>query len=154
MPPHRPLDREYLLSRRKVDPETGCWLWTGALNAHGYGSICCLGAKSVHRVAYEIFVGPIPPKGHVLHRCDVRNCMNPQHLYIGDHTQNMRDRERRGRVKHARGEECYNAKLTEVDVKAIRHDKRLHKVIAAEYSIVTSLVSLIKAGKAWKHVTL
>ena len=153
MPLRRPLDKERLLSNCQIDPITECWLWTGALNRDGYGSLMHDGrSESAHRAAYKVLVGPTKPKLQVLHHCDVRNCMNPKHLYLGTHTDNMRDREVRGRVKHEKGEDHRWAKLSEADVRAIRRDSRVHKVIAAEYGVVPSLVSMIRARKNWKHI--
>lgn len=153
MPPYRPLDKERLFSNCRIDPITECWLWTGALNRDGYGSLTHGGrAESAHRAAYKVFVGPIKPPLQVLHHCDVRNCMNPKHLYLGVHADNMRDREVRGRVKHAKGEDHRDAKLSEADVRAIRCDARMQKVIAAEYGVARSLVSMICGHKIWKHI--
>lgn len=66
---------------RVVQGEGGCWLWTGALNASGYGVIQAGGrAQRAHRFAYELFVGPIPAGFHLDHTCRVRACCNPDHL--------------------------------------------------------------------------
>lgn len=70
-----------LARRVVVDPDTGCWLWTGALNGKGYGQIGVEGrSRSTHRVAYEALVGPIPDGLQLDHLCRVRHCANPEHL--------------------------------------------------------------------------
>ena len=66
----------------------GCWLWTDNLLVDGYGQFEHYRA---HRVAYELAVGPIPPGMSICHRCDVRRCVRPDHLFAGTHTDNMRD---------------------------------------------------------------
>ena len=69
--------------RVKLDPESDCWLWTGAGQGTGYGVYKATSGEPwsmAHRVAYEILVGPIPKGLYLDHRCRVRNCVNPAHL--------------------------------------------------------------------------
>src|SRR5690606_26279408 len=93
-------------------PESGCVLWLGAATRHGRirvnGKVLL-----THRVAYELAYGPIPDGMHVLHKCDVSSCINPNHLYLGDHAQNMRDMKERKRYKTHPGEQSVLARLTE-----------------------------------------
>jgi len=89
----------------KVAKSDGCWLWTGARASNGYGSFrfadrpC---ATAAHRAAWELACGPIPHGMHVLHRCDNPPCVNPAHLFLGTHLENVRDREAKGRGNHDR----------------------------------------------------
>lgn len=74
---------ERLLRRRDIDPETGCWNWTGYIDASGYGQVRMPdGPRTLgtHRVSYETFVGPIPDGLHLDHLCRNRACFNPEHL--------------------------------------------------------------------------
>jgi hypothetical protein len=74
-----------------------CWLWKGARqNAKGYGSYF---GRSAHRVAYEHYVGEIPDGLHVLHSCDVRNCVNPSHLRLVSNEENIEYNMKRGRYR-------------------------------------------------------
>ena len=77
----------------------GCWEYMGARNTSGYGWMM-RDSKNVaaHRHSWQLSVGPIPPHKHVLHRCDNPACVRPEHLYLGDHAQNMRDRADRRRA--------------------------------------------------------
>jgi hypothetical protein len=75
-----------------IDPETGCILWTACRNTCGYGKVRWRGRLlAVHRVAWMAKHGPIPPGLCVLHRCDVRPCLNPDHLFLGTQKDNIAD---------------------------------------------------------------
>jgi len=89
-----------LMNRIKIDKKTKCWEWQGPLNNIGYGMIRD-GDKmrTVHRVSYEEHVKKIPKGKCVLHTCDNRKCVNPDHLWIGTHQDNMDDMMKKDRHK-------------------------------------------------------
>lgn len=69
-----------------------CWLWIGAIDTTGYGKLNIdRKAVSVHRLSYTLHIGTIPADLYVLHHCDVRACINPEHLFLGTHLDNIRD---------------------------------------------------------------
>jgi hypothetical protein len=75
-----------------------CWLWAGGRQAQGYGAFGN-GERVVyaHRFSWQLHNGPIPKGLNVLHRCDVPPCVNPKHLFIGTHADNMRDKIKKSR---------------------------------------------------------
>ena len=108
---------EYLRSRTITEGD--CWVWIGATMNTGYGAFNYRGTVFLaHRKAYECFVGPIPTGLHVLHKCDNRACINPNHLYAGTDLDNSRDKIARDR--QSRGTTHGASKLTEDDVRRIR----------------------------------
>ena len=78
----------------------GCWLWIPRERCSGYGRVNGLpGRPLAHRVSYEIHSGPVPVGLFVLHKCDVRDCVNPKHLFVGTRSDNMKDMHAKGRWK-------------------------------------------------------
>lgn len=85
---------------RVVTTESGCWEWTG-WRAHGYGYFFHEGKdQRAHRVSYELFVGSIPDGLVVMHSCDNRPCVNPDHLSVGTQADNVRDMVAKGRQRN------------------------------------------------------
>lgn len=140
-----------------IEKTDGCWLWTGSRTSDGYGGIRVCG-KSVgaHRVAYELFVAPIPDGLHVLHRCDTPNCVRPEHLFLGTHADNMSDMATKGRANPITGERHHSAKLT---VDMVREVRRLHGAGVSIHELARRLpvrrksVQKLLRGKSWKSVT-
>lgn len=96
---HTPESLAATLARRS-ERVGDCLLWRGSTNKRfGYGDIG-VGGKlmKVHRVAWALVNGPIPDGLFVLHTCDVRNCIEPTHLWLGTQTDNMRDAAAKGRL--------------------------------------------------------
>jgi hypothetical protein len=145
-------------------PEAGCWLWTGAIASNGYGRFKVDGKPVVaSRFAWSMANGEIPTGMLVCHKCDTPSCVNPNHLFIGSHQDNMDDRERKGRIslgaKHAAsfstratGEHNGNSKITAQQASEIRADGRPQRAIAATHGVTQALVSLIKQNKIWRNV--
>lgn len=152
--------RTFILSM--TDASDGCWLWRGAKNRAGYGvaSTHACEERLVHRVSYSLFVGRIPCGQMVCHKCDTPACVNPNHLFAGTQTDNMRDMVRKGRKAPAfvdcKGENHRAAKLTESDVIAIRTLARegnlYFREIADLFGLHGKSVSVIVRGHTWRHV--
>jgi hypothetical protein len=95
--------------------------------------------------------GPIPEGLCVCHTCDNRPCCNISHFFLGTRTENLEDMTAKGR--RVKGESHGCAKLTEEDVLAIRTDNRTLEVIAKQYGVSYALISYVRNGKIWKHVS-
>ena len=132
--------------------ESGCWLWMGT-KRNGYG-LFNIGSKSksAHRVAYEVFVGPIPKGLHLLHSCDTPSCINPAHLRPGTHKENMADREARRR-RSVRGEQIGTSKLIAEDVLEIRRSSLKSGELAKKYGVHPAYVWRIRNDPTvWAHL--
>jgi hypothetical protein len=99
----KPTVRQRFEGKYTAEPNTGCWLWTAALNDAGYGRLGVPGGwRGAHRVAYELFVGPVPAGMFVCHRCDTPACVNPDHLFLGLPFDNTADMIAKGRIRTGR----------------------------------------------------
>ena len=86
--------------RFEVITETGCWIWKMSVDRVGYGHEWVGGKlRQAHRVSYETHIGPIPHGMKVLHKCDVRACINPSHLFLGTQKENIQDCKKKGRIR-------------------------------------------------------
>ena len=144
-------------TERLVIPELGpCWEWRGRVKPDGYGVID-MGTKAAraHRVAYEVWVGPITDESFACHRCDNPPCMNPKHIFLGKALDNSDDCREKARIAH--GEKHYLFKLTDIQVQEIR-DKYasgmyLQRELAKEYGVVRQSIGKIVRGQNRKFVT-
>jgi hypothetical protein len=155
---HRIRDAEIARFMKFVSPEpmSGCWLWTGSLNAGGYGQFMpshCRKPVLANRQALEFWRGPLAPGFFACHRCDNRPCVNPDHLFAGTHRENTADAVSKGR--YARGSRAGAAKLTEPDVVLIRRrcaGGEMQRSVAADFGVDPSIVSMIMSRHIWAHV--
>lgn len=139
----------------KVNHRSGCWEWTGCVDAKGYGSFRYKArARLAHRVAYELFISAIPEGKHCLHRCDNPPCVNPCHLYLGTHQDNMDDMWARGRArpKVHHGEEHGMAKINDQEAITIRNSPDTQRSLAQQYDLSQATVWAIKHRKIWAHL--
>ncbi len=133
-----------------------CWLWTGAIGSTGYGNFGWTWKNIVntHRAVWAITHGVFPAQ-HVLHRCDNRWCVNPDHLFLGSALDNMRDKVAKGR--QLRGTANPGAKLTEAAVWEIRRERAQGvscPVLAKRFNVSPSLISMAARGVVWGHLGL
>lgn len=158
---------KFMTSVSKPNGEEGCWIWTGYLGKRrnkNYGYFHLIkGECLAHRASYMLFKGPIPEKLQILHNCDNPPCVNPNHLYAGTAQDNVDDREKRGRSKHAIKESHGRAKLTEENVKEIRSTYipnlsagrgglkiNSQQYFANKYGVTKRVIRLILRNETWK----
>jgi hypothetical protein len=144
----------WLFERSMPVPECGCWIWMGATNGErGYGSVN-IGKKLVgaHRLSWEIHNGSIPKGQHVLHKCDTPLCVNPEHLFLGTHTDNMRDKYRKRREGDWRGTRNGKARLTSDDVRTIRNSSLSQAELSRRIGVSPATINHVLRGRSWSHV--
>jgi hypothetical protein len=146
-----------LLERAIPEPNTGCWLWLGGIaGGTGYPTVRNgNGNVGAHRLMASLIYGPIPAGMDACHRCDVRACVNPQHLFLGSRGENLADMRRKGRANDPRGEKHPKAKLTEDDVRAIRAALAAGTsscVLGQQYGVAKNSILSIKHRRNWKHL--
>lgn len=125
---------------------TPCHIYDGPLHRGGYGIGSKHNGKPVpaHRQAWIRTYGPIPDGLWVLHRCDVRACVNPEHLFLGTLLDNNADRNQKGRNA---------SKLTAEQVAAIRARRtsgETQQAIADAYGVSRPLISMIEHRHIWR----
>lgn len=132
---------ERFQTKYKINKKSGCWNWTASLSDKGYGFFYFPPKNMIgaHKAAWKLYRGNT--KGlHVLHDCDNPRCVNPKHLKLGTHQDNMRDRDSRGRQD-------------EKIVRRIRRDKRPPRFISKEFpNVPYSTIQKIRLGATWRHV--
>ena len=128
--------------------DKGCWLYTKIL-MKGYGHININGIKvPAHRISYELHNGEIPHGLYICHKCDVRNCVNPHHLFPGTHLDNMQDKVHKGRA---------SKKLTDNCVIAIKQriaNGESDLSISQDYDVNRQTINKIKLNQLWLHITI
>ena len=134
--------------------ESGCWIWVGGSTSAGYG-IIYYNKKWLyaHRASWEVHNHrKIPPRKMILHKCDIPSCVNPDHLYLGTHTDNVRDMVNRKRYPDRSGENQIGRRvLTWKQVREIRLSKESARAMARKYKVVERSIHSIRSFGSWKN---
>lgn len=130
----------------KVNKTGNCWLWTGFVNEDGYGVsyLKCV-RNTCHRIAWILTNGPIPPKMSVLHKCDIRNCVNPEHLFLGTQKDNVQDMKLKKRARNGVGTRISDIHREQIAFLRNCCGYKLDE-IAPHYGTSIAAVSLIARG--------
>jgi hypothetical protein len=143
----------------KVSKSGGCWNWAGAINNRGNGQVHLHGKTVLaHRASFEAFNGPVRNGLWVLHRCDNRRCVNPDHLFLGDGALDMQDCASKGRLHFQKaprcGEKHSQAKLTARQVAEMRElyksGRFTKKELAGQFRISETQAGKILRHEAWR----
>lgn len=140
--------REYIEARCVPVPFCGCWLWLASFGSHGYGNAHPpLGKNTVaHRVSYLAFKGPIPPGMLIQHSCDMRWCVNPDHLSLGTDATNAIDKQIKGRA----------AKKLDPDrvhqIRELIEEQVPLRQIARRFGVAQRMIQDIRNGHVWRHI--
>lgn len=142
----------------KENPNTGCWEWTAStFGKNGYGQFSIKEEKITvaHRASWFMHYGKIPHDMCILHKCDVRRCVNPKHLFIGTKKDNAIDAIKKGRFPNnvwSRDEKNISAKLTNLQVKKIRLDSRSNKKLSEIYGVCVKTIFNLKTKRTYRDV--
>jgi len=132
-----------------------CWEWRAAL-VYKYGKFKANGKSfRAHRYSYEMEYGPIPEGMLVLHHCDNPPCVNPRHLFLGTHQDNVADRVKKGRTRSPCGEAHGKSKLSESDIIYIRNARGNGDSLgrlASQFKVNKSAICKICRRTTWKHI--
>lgn len=151
---------ERFWSKVEKGSDQDCWEWKACVSDTGYGSFRVSKGSlcNAHRLAWELTHGPVPDGMCVLHKCDNRKCVNPNHLFLGTKKDNTQDMMSKGRHRvnpqGYTGSRQWSSKLVEEDVARIKQIGRsmTQKNLGAMFGVEKSVISKILRGVAWKHV--
>ena len=141
-----------------------CWIWNGKKDRKGYGLMYAYRENGkpfntgAHRIAWSLFRGKIEPGKIICHHCDVPDCVNPAHLFMGTYKDNVDDMDNKGRRVSCRcpGEKNGGCKTNQEIVLKIKDDYKSGKYsqeqIGSFYGLKQSQISRIIRGKSWKHL--
>lgn len=154
--------KDSFLEKVKINPLSGCWEWCGSMYKEGYGQVSWNGKDYLaHRISAWLFgISEFPLLGKnekttkfVLHKCDNKRCVNPSHLFVGTHTDNMQDAKKKGRLRAQSGELGNSSKITNRQAEEIRKKYAngvRQSALSAEYGVSQSSVSEIVKHKRYK----
>lgn len=152
----RPTPTERFMKFVMPEPNTGCWFWSGAVDADGYGGFYFnYIIEKAHRFSYMTFRGEIPPSMIVCHSCDQPSCVNPDHLFLGTYLDNRNDMLKKGRGRIIKGESVGLSKLTEIQVIEIRRlgsEGMRGSEISKKFDVTTSTINKILRNELWTHI--
>jgi len=135
------------------EPNSGCYLWTGAVDSGGYGQLRVGDtSRGAHRLSWENAFGEVPSGLFVCHKCDVRSCVNPGHLFLGTAGDNNKDRQEKGRTVLVRGEAHGLSRMSEEQARIAKYTTERASVLAARFGVSNFNIYNIRNGRSWRHI--
>lgn len=133
----------------------GCIIWIAGRNTNGYGILNVREGSNAkqykaHRLAWEVVNGPIPDGLFVCHKCDVRACVNTEHLFLGTQADNLADMAAKGRSTF--GSRNARSKLTDAQIVEIRGTLASQREMGRRFGVTQTTVGRIRNQKGWTHV--
>lgn len=146
---------EALMRFVSPEPNTGCWLWTGALARANYGA-CNLrkyGEQYAHRAVWRATHGPVPDGLCVLHRCDNTLCCNPEHMLLGTQLENIADRQKKNRQAKGERNRARIPAFAVLGLRVMRHLGCLDTFKEARrLGVGEATVRHAAYGRTWRHL--
>lgn len=135
------------------EPNSGCWLWCGVFNCpRGYGAFMHNGKRELaHRTSWRIHFGEIPKDMWVLHRCDTPSCVNPNHLFLGNRSDNMKDAYKKSRLKTVfkKGIKSPSSKVSDVGITYIRSSDKKSMELAKMFGVHWKTIYKIRTYRSF-----
>jgi hypothetical protein len=136
--------RERFEEYYKESSKDECWEWLSNLDKNGYGEIRVNNkTKKAHRISYELYKGEIPINMFICHKCDNPSCVNPNHLFLGTHQDNVNDKVNKKRQ---------HSKLNENDIMSILNSNEKSIILSKIYDVSQKHINRIKRREQWKHI--
>ena len=143
---------------KHITKTDNCWLWKGAKKGQNYGSFSINGKDyRAHRIAYKLYINDYDQSLNVLHSCDHTLCVNPDHLFLGTHQENMNDKVNKNRQAKMPGELCPTHKLTEKEVIEIIKNfenkyRGMFSNLSKQYNVSSSTIECIYHKRTWTYL--
>lgn len=149
-------EEERFIARTDTKSVKECWIWNASRRPDGYGQWRRADGQIelAHRASWRLFRTEIPKGAHILHKCDNPPCVNPTHLFLGSHADNMRDMWGKGRARpgQSRGEKHGMSKLTSEIVREIRTSSESGVELARKFALSATTVCDVRKRRTWKHI--
>jgi len=150
----KPTVLERFLAKVSPEPVSGCWLWKGHVRRDGYGTFTeKRKTRGAHRMAWILLRGEIAAGLLVCHKCDQPCCVNPEHLFLGTHRENVHDMLRKGRARTGARHPFAKLNVEKVaQIRALLAQGLSQSEAARQWGVSVTTIHAIARGKTWREV--